>query len=154
MGAFKCEMNVEGHWREKHMSLIPEGPGIYFVYESRYDEASETICCYRLVFIGEAEDLRQEVNNHPELAFWKNNLRAKNELSFSVAQYGGTERQRIRSAYVCEHKPVFNHVSEFRFSYLHTIIISWGNLGLLEPVIDLCRQKNMENNPGFYENTG
>jgi len=133
----KCDVELEGFWREDYLEFIPEISGIYVVYESYFDEEEDFLDFHRIIYIGESNNLKNNLLNHPDLNTWRAGLKVKNELSFAYTACDEKDRERIKSAYVNQHKPSFNHASEFEFPFQRTVIISRGNLGLIEPVIDL-----------------
>lgn len=134
-------VNINGYWRDTQRMNMPESPGIYFVYESRFNAVDETIDLLRIIHIGEGSDIRQMVRFHELRPMWLNAIEPGTGLSYSCATLDSYNRARVAAAYIFMHQPVENRENQGTFSYDRTTVISMGKTALLYPVITANRTK-------------
>lgn len=134
-------VNINGYWRDPQRMSMPESPGLFFVYESRFNEIEKTIDLYRVIHIGESSDIRQSVRFHELRPAWLKAIGADSGLSYSCAKLDSYNRERVASAYIYMHQPPENRGNLSLFPYDRTTVISMGKIALLYPVITANRTK-------------
>lgn len=124
-------VNIQGYWRDKDKSGIPNHSGVYFVYVASYNEQNEKVTLHRLLYIGESEDVNDRIQNHEKYNEWKRYLSKGNELCFSTGQVDVYIRLRVEAAYIFKHKPPVNTEYKDSFPFDQTTINSTGKIILL-----------------------
>jgi|SRR5450432_503261 len=124
---------LEGYWREKNKTGIPVYPGLFIVYETKFNADTNTVTLIRLLYIGEAENLNNRILKHPKLDEWSKNIAAGNELSYSVARVETNNRTRIKAALIYKFRPMLNIDFKDSFLYDATMILLSGKTNLLSP---------------------
>jgi excinuclease UvrABC nuclease subunit len=120
-----------GYWRERYIENIPNRSGIYCVYECTYDTFSDTVSIHRLIYIGEAGNVKDRIINHEKKPEWKRYVDPGNELCFSFGYVESKNRSRAEAAFIYNHRPLVNtdYVDEFPFP--STAITSKGRTAKL-----------------------
>jgi len=98
----------DGYWREERIDGIPSSSGIYCVYECSYNCAEKTVSIHRLLYIGEADNVRERIKNHEKRELWKRHIRYGNELCFSFGGMKAEYRKRVEAAFIFKHRPPLN----------------------------------------------
>jgi excinuclease UvrABC nuclease subunit len=125
-------INIEGYWRDKNKEGVPIQSGVYFVYEANYNKVEDTVTLLRLIYIGEANDVRLCIKTHTKYSEWLYNIKYGNELCFSTGYLEETQRKRVEAAYIFKHKPPLNVEFTKLFPFEQTTIISTGKTALLD----------------------
>jgi len=125
-------INIEGYWRDKNKEGVPIQSGVYFVYEANYNNIKDTVTLLRLVYIGEANDVRLRIKTHTKYSEWLHNVKYGNELCFSTGYIEEIQRKRVEAAYIFKHKPPLNIEFTNLFPFDQTTIISKGKTALLD----------------------
>lgn len=118
MAAKNYNLNFEGYWRARNKSGLPAQSGIYCVYASTYNAGNDTVNLNRLLYIGEADDVRLRIAGHERWTDWEKKLQVGEELCFSAALVSPmTDRQRAEAAMINHSKPPCNieYVNSFPF---------------------------------------
>jgi excinuclease UvrABC nuclease subunit len=118
MAAKNYLLNFDGYWREVHKDGLPAQSGIYAVYAATYDAIANTVSLRRLLYIGEADNVRSRVATHERRPDWQRKLSPGEILCYSAALISPTaDRQRAEAAMINHHKPPCNveYVNEFPF---------------------------------------
>jgi excinuclease UvrABC nuclease subunit len=123
--------NIEGYWRDKNKGGIPDHSGVYFVYEASYNSDNDTVSLRRLIYIGEAVNVRERIGSHEKYNEWLNYVGLGNELCFSTGYVESSNRNRVEAAYIFQHKPPVNIDYKSSFPFEQTTIISSGKTALL-----------------------
>lgn len=132
MAAKSYSLNFEGYWREQHIGGLPAQSGIYGVYAATYNSSSDTVTLIRLIYLGEAENMRDRVKNHEKWSRWRGELRIGEELCFNAALIGQAEdRKRAEAAMIYEHKPPCNEEYVHNFPFDTTTITTLGRNALM-----------------------
>jgi hypothetical protein len=106
--------------------------GIYCVYACVYHTNNDTVSLNRLLYIGEAANVRDRVLNHEKWPKWWNQLATGEEICFSVAQIAGaSDRQRAEAAMIFKHKPPCNAEYVDAFPFETTSVTTTGKNALL-----------------------
>jgi len=110
-------IEFDGYWRDENKSGLPAKSGVYCVYECTHNVNEKTVSLHKLIYIGEAEDVKTRVANHEKYQDWLKHVRSGNELCFSFGGVGTTDRARAEAAMIFKHKPPENdeYVDSFPF---------------------------------------
>jgi len=73
-------IKFDGYWRDENKGGLPARTGVYCVYECKYNVEKDNVSIYKLIYIGEAEDVKSRVADHERYEDWRNHLRKGNEL--------------------------------------------------------------------------
>lgn len=131
MAAMTFNVNFEGYWRERNIGGIPSRLGVYCVYECTYNLEKDTVSIHRIIYMGEAEDVRDRIRNHEKWQAWKRNVRSGNELCFSYCYVESENRDRVEAAFIFKHKPPENDEYKDEFPFDTTTIKATGGTALL-----------------------
>ena len=131
MVAMTFSIDFEGYWREGNISGIPAKSGVYCVYECTYNEEKDTVSIHRLIYIGEAGDVRDRIKNHEKWEDWKRYVSNGNELCFSFGYVESENRNRVEAALIFKHKPPANEEYKNEFPFDTTTINASGRTALL-----------------------
>ena len=108
-----------GYRLEKGWEGLPAISGVYCIYACRYDPNEDTVSITRLLYIGEAGNVRRRVPEEPETRrdVWAKQLRRGEELCVSRAGIRSVDRKRVEAALIYRHKPPCNieYVDYFPF---------------------------------------
>ena len=109
MAAQSYSLAFDGYWREPNISGLPDKSGIYGVYACTYDTNAGTVSISRLLYIGEAADVRQRLAGHEGWSTWKRQLKTGEVLCVNAALISPEgARQRAEAAMIFKHKPPCN----------------------------------------------
>lgn len=126
MAARKFEIEFEGYWRECAISGIPSESGVYCAYECTHNVSEKNVSLHRLLYIGEADDVKDRVAKHEKWGQWKHETGEGNELCFSFARVGVLYRNRIEAALIFKHKPPVNDEYKWSFPFDETTLSLTG----------------------------
>ncbi len=111
----------DGYWREPNVGGLPAKSGIYGVYASTFDTGAGTVTLNRLLYIGEAGDIRDRVSNHEKWQDWKRQMKTGEVICVNAGLISPeADRQRAEAAMIFKHKPPCNTQyvdSDVRFLY-------------------------------------
>jgi hypothetical protein len=125
-------LDFDGYWREPNVSGLPAKSGIYGVYACVYDTVEKTVSLSRLVYIGEAGDVRDRVSNHECWPVWRQQLKQGEVLCVNAALISPeADRQRAEAAMIFKHKPPCNTEYADNFPYDTTTVVTTGKNALM-----------------------
>ena len=110
-------------------------PGLFFVYESRFDQDNQTVDLLRLIFIGEAENTMNSMTDHANYPVWQGYLAPGNELCYAFTPVECYHRERVKAAFIINHKPPANTGFDGFFPFDKTTLVCTGRTALIDPVI-------------------
>jgi hypothetical protein len=133
MSLLNYNIIIEGYWREMNRQFIPNYTGIFFVYLACYDNTTDIITPVKLVFIGHAVKVREQIQHHiltdnP----WHPFSEAGHEFCFSAAYLSELDMERVVSAFIYYFKPPANSQYVDFFTYDPTTITASGKTALLK----------------------
>lgn len=131
MAEMSFKVDFEGYWRERNISSVPSNSGVYCVYECSYNSENDTVSIHRLIYIGEARDARDRIQNHEKWNDWKRYVGSGNELCFSHGYVESENRERVEAAFIFKHKPPANDEYKNEFPFDTTTINAIGKTALL-----------------------
>jgi len=120
-----------GYWRDEDKSGVPDQSGVYCVYECKYNKAKNTVSLLTLIYIGEAENVRNRIADHEKRQDWLKHVGPGNELCFSFGAIGSADRERAEAAMIFEHKPPENEEYKHSFPFDRTTMSLSGRTALL-----------------------
>jgi len=132
MSAKNYALDFNGYWRAPNIDSMPAQSGIYFVYACIYDANTKTVDLKRLLYTGEAADVRDRVANHEKWQEWQGKLKSGEVLCFNATLISpAADRERAEAAMINHHKPPCNtkYVNDFPFD--ETTITTSGRNALL-----------------------
>jgi hypothetical protein len=133
----------DGYWREPNISGLPAKSAIYCAYACVHNRPQGTVTVNRLLYIGEAGDVRGRIENHECWSKWRAKLQRGEELCFSAALIAGeSDRQRAEAAMIYKHKPGCNTEYVNSFPFDTTSIMTSGTNALLFPSFTVYRTEN------------
>jgi len=114
-------LEFDGYWRDQNKGGVPAQSGVYCVYECSYDAQKKTVSLKKLIYIGEAANVHDRIGNHEKRSDWLKHVRQGNELCFSFAPVGSSDRDRCEAALIFKHQPPENteYVNSFPFDKTH-----------------------------------
>ena len=111
---------------------LPANSGIYCVFAALWTP-------YRLLYVGEAENIWLRIATHERRVDWNHQLRTGERLSFRAARIqSASDRQRAEAAMIYFHKPPCNVEYTNHFPFPATTIITSGQNALLTPTFSVC----------------
>ena len=125
------KIDYEGYWRDLNSGGVPSTSGVYSVYAATYDASENTVALKRLLYIGEAADVGDRIRNHERRPDWKKQLRAGEEVCFSVGRVESAIRERAEAALIFKHKPPLNTSCTEDFNHDRTTMSLSGKCALL-----------------------
>lgn len=136
------EISIKGYWRESAINGIPSHSGIYFVYIGSYNASKDTVSLEDLIYIGEADNVKNRIEKHEKWKDWKKHLSTGQELIFSTGGISSTYRERVEAAYIYKHEPVENKEYKNSFPFDQTTVKSSGETALLDTDFTVYRDDN------------
>lgn len=132
MAAKSYSLTFDGYWRAPNASGLPAKSGVYCVYACTYDTRMKTVSLRKLLYIGEAANVRERVSGHERWQDWERALQYGEILCFSAALIAPkSDRQRAEAAMIYHHKPPCNVEYVHSFPYEQTTISTSGQNALL-----------------------
>ncbi len=133
MSAKTIKIKFEGYWRDKKKSGVPAQSGVYCVYECKYNEANDRVSfLITLIYIGEADNVRERIANHEKYQDWLKHVRSGNELCFSFGSVLSADRERAEAAMIFKHKPPENEEYMYSFPFDRTTMFLSGKIKFLK----------------------
>ena len=132
-------LNFDGYWREVKKGGVPTRSGIYLVYVCRYNEPQSTVTLDKLIYIGEAGDVRDRIANHERWPEWRRHVPKGSQVCFSFAGVTSPDRERAEAALIYCHKPPCNDEYTDSFPFEDTTVESTGRSALLSSAITVRR---------------
>ena len=99
-------LNFKGYWIDS--AYVPPKAGIYLVYVGKYNKEKDKVTLRKLIYIGEAEDVRDRLSKHEKLSEWQKHVYEGERLLFSMAEVVNPDRERAECALIYYHKPPCN----------------------------------------------
>lgn len=127
----EIKLNFSGYWRHVNRLRMPVESGIYCVYRGTYSDREEGIYLKQLLYIGEAEDIRDRLKNHEKLTEWLKFLRKGETLIYSFAPIE-EDRGRALAAFIHQHRPCDNVAFKYFFPFEVTQIELSGQIAGLK----------------------
>lgn len=140
MAAKSYALNFDGYWRTPNISGLPPSSGIYCVYACTHNVQEKTVSIRKLLYIGEAANVKDRVPGHERWQDWEQELRQGEELCFSAALIAPeSDRRRAEAAMIHHHKPPCNVEYVDSFPYDQTTISTSGKNAELDSQFTVYR---------------
>jgi len=131
MAYHEFTIDFKGYWRETKISNIPSKSGVYCVYECTHNDDRKTVSIHKLIYIGEAGNVNEEIKNRKKWEDWKKHVRPANMLCFNFAYVESIHRDRVEAALIYKHKPIENDKYKYNFPFDDTKLEITGQTALL-----------------------
>ena len=130
-------LKFKGYQLEAGKGNIPAKSGIYLVYVCRYKKKKDTVALDKLIYIGEAVDVQDRIDDHEKWPEWRKQVPKGSEICFSFAGVTKPDRERAEAALIHYHKPVCNKGDKYidSFPFADTTVKSTGRCALLSSPI-------------------
>jgi excinuclease UvrABC nuclease subunit len=140
MAAKSYSLEFDGYWREPNVSGLPANSGIYGVYACTYDAKERTVGLARLLYIGEAANVRDRVSNHDQWQTWKRQLMAGESICVNAALISAEgDRRRAEAAMIFKNKPPCNTDYIDNFPFDTTTMTTSGKNALMHGMFTVNR---------------
>lgn len=106
-----------GYWREIDKSAVPSKSGIYLVYRCVYNKQSNTVGLKEIIYIGQAENVKERLDNHDRLPDFNAQLQRGEELCYSVADVSKNDLDVVENALIFAQKPILNNQLKDSFNH-------------------------------------
>lgn len=122
MSAESYSLLFDGYWREPNIGGIPAESGVYCVYACKHNSQAGTVSIRQLIYIGESDDVKKRVAKHEKWDAWRGYLTQGEELCFSFAPVGTSDRERVEAALIFDRKPPENDEYKDSFPFDETTV--------------------------------
>lgn len=130
MAAQTYNLSFSGYWLDRNKESIDSSSGVYCVYACT-SNPNKTVSIRKLIYIGEASNVRERLREHEKYADWKSHLKPGETLCFSFAAVEVYSRERCEAAMINKHKPPENIEYKNTFPFDKTTMILSGRTALL-----------------------
>ena len=125
-------LDFVGYWREPNIGGLPAKSGIYCVYACTHNVQEDMVSLKKLIYIGEAADIRDRVKNHERWSDWRRELGLGQKLCFNAALIEPqSDWKRAEAAMIFKHKPPCNVEYVDSFPFDETTVRTSGKNALL-----------------------
>ena len=132
-------IKFDGYWRDENKGSLSAMSGVYCVYECTHNVQEKTVSIHKLIYIGEAEDVKIRLSNHEKYKDWLKHVQKGNEICFSFGGVGATDRARAEAAIIFKHKPPENTEFKISFPFDKTTMNLSGTTALLTSTFTVNR---------------
>lgn len=137
--AYSYGLDFSGYVTEDELHNLPDTSGIFCVYEAMLPDNSDALVIERLLFIGEAGNLRHRLLNCEMMSIWQFSIKARHKLAFSYAPVDSFNRLRVSAALIFYHKPPYNQEYINHFPFYPTIVRSRGDTAFLDTMFSVVK---------------
>lgn len=122
----------KGYRRDCNKATLPTYSGIYMVYRCTYHSDTEKVSLKEIIYIGQAKNLNERLNNHEKHSDFQNLCKPGEELCYAYANVEEEDLDVVENALVFAQKPPLN--TDLKASYNHDSagFSVEGNCSLLE----------------------
>lgn len=124
-------LDFDGSILDENSEYLPSYRGVYLVYRGNLILNGTKLKCSEIIYIGQAENIRNRLQNHEKKNLFFSRLENGESLFYSYAHVNASDLNRIEAALIYKHKPVLNEEYKNNFPYLKTHLISFGECALL-----------------------
>lgn len=133
----------DGYWRQEKIESLPTHAGVYCVYTCTHNKDAKpkpTVSVDKLVYIGEAGNVRTRISGHECWEKWERHLKPGQVLCFSTAPVSPeSTRYRAEAALIFKHKPPVNTEYSHSFPFDTTTISATGSTARLTTTFTVKR---------------
>jgi hypothetical protein len=118
------KLKFEGYWAR---DFLPEYAGIYLVYTGTFDRVRQEYIPNRLIYIGEASNIRERHTHHEHQAQFDEQLNDGEILLYATCQSSNhRNRVRIQDALIYKIRPLLNQQAVAMFNHPDTFLLLSG----------------------------
>lgn len=125
------QIYFRGYRREENIGSLPTYSGIYMVYTCRYNVETQKVSLVELIYIGQAENINKDINNHSLKEAFKSELKEGEQLCYSYAEVEEADLNIVKNALVFSQKPKLNTQYTRSFNHPASHFIIEGKCALL-----------------------
>lgn len=125
MAQNKYHLQFEGYWRLPNIGGVPDQSGVYCVYTCKFNPETQKIKLIKIIYIGEASNVRGRISSHEKTNIWRRYLEKGEELCFNFAPVK-EGRERVEAACIHKHKPPENTTYRDKFPFDQTSVNTAG----------------------------
>jgi excinuclease UvrABC nuclease subunit len=142
MAAQTFTIEFDGYWREPNKGSVPDKSGVYCVYTCTYNKEEGTVSLQKLIYIGEAENVRSRISKHEQQKDWESHLKSGEVLCYSFGPVPSTDRKRCEAALIFKHKPPENTEHKDTFTFDKTTLNLSGKIRMLSKSFTVDRTES------------
>lgn len=120
-----------GYRRQENIGTLPSYSGIYMVYTCSYNEKTQTVLLMKLIYIGQAQNINERINNHEKKEEFEKELSDGQQLCYSYAEIEESDLNIVENALIFAQKPPLNTQYTRSFNYPASHFIIEGKCALL-----------------------
>lgn len=125
-------LEFNGYWREVNQGGIPNNSGVYLVYRCVFNQSDQSVTLNKLIYIGEACEVKKRIENHEKKPMWQKKLQLGEQLCFSFASIASPDMERAEAALIFKHRPECNEEYTTSFPFDSTTVNSSGRCYSIE----------------------
>lgn len=102
------DIYFKGYRRDINKETLPTYSGVYCVYRCIFNQESSTVSLRELIYIGQAENLNERLNNHNRYDDFVRQCQQNEELCYSYAQVPLEDLDEVENALIFMQQPQLN----------------------------------------------
>ena len=102
------QLNFQGYWRHVNRGGLPAISGVYVVYRCRYNQTTDKVSLIEIIYIGQAENIKERLQEHDKFQSFQNELGNGEELCYTCAQVEVNALDLVENALIVAQKPRLN----------------------------------------------
>lgn len=107
----------KGYWRDCNRQKLPEYSGVYLVYKCIYNDTEKTVKLLELIYIGQAENIRDRIKNHDKQAEFQSECKQNQTICYATAEVKKEDLNIVENALIFAQKPRLNKKSNDKFEH-------------------------------------
>lgn len=128
----RYNINFKGYRRDCNKATLPHDSGIYMVYRCIYDSFTDKVTLKEIIYIGQAEDLCDRLNNHDKRPLFLKACERGEEICYAYANVSMDDLNIVENALVFAQKPRLNFDLVDSFNYDSAAFLVEGKCALLD----------------------
>ena len=128
----KYNIVFKGYRRDSVAAGLPNYSGLYIVYRCIHNSEKKTVKLIEIIYIGQAEDIKERIKNHDKCKEFKNALKEGEELCYSYAEVKKSDLDIVENALVYSEKPRLNDNLKENFNHRNARFIFEGKTSLFK----------------------
>lgn len=125
-------ITFKGYRRQANVSTLPDYSGVYIVYRCVYNIKDETVSLKELLYIGQASNINQRINNHDKKDIFESHLQQGEEIAYSYAQVNIDKLDVVENALIFAEQPPLNDKGKDSFNHPASSFSIEGRCALVE----------------------
>lgn len=126
------DITFKGYRRDCYKDGLPHYSGIYMVYRSKYVRETDKVRLSEIIYIGQAEDLHDRINNHEKYDDFLSKCLDGEEVCYAYANVPISELDIVENALVFAQKPILNTQLVDNYKYESASFTIDGDCALLK----------------------